>query len=191
MKKEFSLKQEDFDALLGWLSDDREEAGGQYEKIRNGLIRFFRFRGCTDPETLADETLNRVAVKIESLDNSKGVKTISIFYGFASHIFMEYLRDVRNRDFSLSEINLPEKPAINSLDEAKTDEFDCLENCLAKLSDDDKKLVINYYSKDKIEKFELRKMLAETLHISPNTLYTRVYRIKAALRNCIEKCLKQ
>lgn len=191
MKKEFSLTQKDFDGLLGWLSDDREEAGRQYEKIRDGLTRFFRFRGCPDPEMLADETINRVAVKVDSLDNSKGVKTISIFYGFASHIFMEYRRDVRNRDVSLSEINLPEKPTINFSDEAKTDEYDCLEKCLAKLSDDDKKLVINYYSKDKIEKFELRKILAETLHISSNTLYTRVYRIKAALRNCIEKCLKQ
>ncbi len=45
MIKTSVLTQEDFDALLKWFSPNREEAGGKYEKIREGLIRYFHSRG--------------------------------------------------------------------------------------------------------------------------------------------------
>ena len=64
MKKHSEITQKDFEGLLDWLAPDREEAGKKYEEIRDGLIRFFRFKGCNDPEFLADETINRVASKI-------------------------------------------------------------------------------------------------------------------------------
>ena len=93
MKKDLTLTQEDFDSLLGWLSSDRDEAGVLYEKIREGLIRFFRFRGCDDPSTLADETINRVALKVNTFDSAKDVKTITYFYGFASNVFFRVFAD--------------------------------------------------------------------------------------------------
>ena len=53
--------------MLAWLDSDRERAGQKYEEIRCGLIKIFVCQGCTDPEGLADETINRVIRKIPEI----------------------------------------------------------------------------------------------------------------------------
>lgn len=157
MKKDFTLTQEDFDALLGWLSDNREEAGVLYEKIRAGLIRFFRFRGCADPPTLADETINRVALKVKTFDSSKNVQTITYFYGFAANVFLEYSRTIKKREVSWDSQDFSEERKLQAADDAPNTECDCLENCLKKLPREESALIVEYYGKEKSEKFELRK----------------------------------
>lgn len=191
MKKDFTLTQEDFDALLGWLSANREEAGRQYEKIRAGLIRFFRFRGCADPQALADETINRVALKVSALDSSKNVKTITYFYGFASNIYLEYLRTRKNREVQLEADYLPAARNFVVMEDSSVTECDCLENCLTKLPREESSLVIEYYGRDKSEKFELRRKLAEGMNLKMPALHTRVFRIRSVLRECIEECLRE
>jgi DNA-directed RNA polymerase specialized sigma24 family protein len=189
MKKDFALKQEDFDALLGWLSANRDEAGVAYEKIREGLIRYFRFRGCADPHALADETINRVALKVSTFDSSKNVKTITYFYGFASNIFLEYSRNARKREVSWESEDFPVPLTFKMPDDSTDAECGCLEDCLTKLPQDESALVVEYYGKDKSEKFELRRKLAEERNMKMPALHTRVFRIRSVLRHCIEECL--
>lgn len=189
MKTANSISQNEFDALLGWLSDDRDEAGVIYEKIRGGLIRFFRFKGCADPLTLADETINRVARKVETFDSSKNVKTITYFYGFATNVFLEDTRSRREiswetEDFSVIE-NFP------AADDAPLIEESCLEHCLNELSPDESALIVRYYEKDKNEKFEARKKLADSMNLKMPALHTKVFRIRGVLRECVEKCLEK
>jgi DNA-directed RNA polymerase specialized sigma24 family protein len=189
MKKDFALTQEDFDALLGWLSANRDEAGVVYEKIREGLIRFFRFRGCDDPQALADETINRVALKVSTFDSSKNVKTITYFYGFASNVFLEYSRTARKREVSWESEDFTAPRAFMMTDNASDAECGCLDECLTKLPREESALVVEYYAKDKNEKFELRRKLAEERNLKMPALHTKVFRIRGNLRNCIEKCL--
>lgn len=189
MKKDFTLQQKDFDALLGWLSANREEAGRQYERIREGLIRFFRFRGCADPETLADETINRVALKVSTFDSSKNVKTITYFYGFASNIYLEYLRTVKSREVQLEMDYLLDTQSFVVTDDSSLTESDCLENCLTKLSQEESNLIIQYYERDKSEKFDWRREIAERMNLRMPALHTRVFRIRGILRECVEECL--
>lgn len=191
MKNDFALTQQDFDALLAWLSADREEAGVLYERIRECLIRFFRFRGCVDPATLADETINRVALKISSLDGSKDVKTITYFYGFASNVFLEYARTAKAREVSLEAEDFIPHARLRAADEAPNVEFDCLEDCLMKLPREESALVVNYYRKDKSEKFEARRKLADALNLKLPALHTKVFRIRSVLRECVKKCLEK
>lgn len=191
MKKDFALTQQDFEALLGWLSADRDEAGVLYEKIREGLIRFFRFRGCADPATLADETINRVALKVTSFDASKDVKTITYFYGFASNVFLEYARTAKKREVSLNAEDYSPLRNLRAADDAPNVECDCLEECLTKLPREESALVVNYYGKDKSEKFEMRRKLADALNLKMPALHTKVFRIRSVLRECVEKCLKK
>ena len=190
MKKDFTLTQEDFDALLGWLSANRDEAGKLYEKIQEGLIRFFRFRGCADPLALADETINRVALKVSTFDSSKNVKTITYFYGFASNVFLEYSRTTRKREISWESEEFPVPRNFKMLNDNSDVECSCLEDCLKKLPPDESTLVVEYYGKDKSEKFELRRKLAETMNLKMPALHTRVFRIRSVLRECIEECLE-
>ena len=60
------LSQELFDRLLAALSADRAAAGVLYEQLRGRLVRFFHWEGCVHAEDLADEVLNRAAVRIAS-----------------------------------------------------------------------------------------------------------------------------
>ena len=191
MKKDFTLTQEDFDALLDWLSADRDQAAVLYEQIREGLIRYFRFRGCADPPTLADETINRVALKVSTFDSSSNVKTITYFYGFASNIFLEYTKSVGKREVSLDSEEFSPLRNLRTAENAPDNECDCLEDCLIKLPPEDSLLVVEYYGKDKNEKIESRRKLAKAINSTMPALHTRVFRIRSVLRECIEKCLEK
>jgi len=188
MKKFSQITQEDFQNLLGWFSDDREKAGEKYEQIRQGLIRFFRFRGCNEPESLTDETINRVARKLSVVQFDENVKMNAYFYSFASKIYLEYIS--QNKRMSFIELN--EEFLDKNISEENTDcEFDCLEDCLAKLPAEENNLILQYYSKDKKAKIELRTKLAEKMKLKMGTLHIRVHRIRILLRNCVEKCLTE
>ena len=182
--------REDFENLLGWLSTDREHAGKLYEEIRQGLIRYFRFRGCSEEDILADETMNRVASKVLNFTSDKNVETINFFYGFARNIYREYLlrrrREVEfNPTLNYNLSNYQEKFDIEE------ERHKCLENCLKKLPETDGKLIVQYYSEKKTAKIKLRRKMAEDLESSPGTLHTKVYRIRNTLKKCIHKCLNR
>ncbi len=186
------ITKEDFGTLLKWFSSDEKIAAEKYEEIRDGLIRYFHFKGCSDPINLTDETFNRVTNKINSLDLSKDVKKITIFYGFAYNIYREYLRDLERNEIEL----IPDivfQEGSNEITELNEENnlLECLENCLNELDENDKKIVIKYYNKEKKEKIELRKELAEQLELTANALHVKVHRLKASLKKCINKCLNE
>ncbi len=188
MKRTTQILSEDFESLLKWFSHDAEEAGIEYEKIRGGLVRFFRFRGCSDPDILTDETINRVTAKVMGLDFSENNKKITIFYGFAKNVYREYIRSKSSNEVQL----LPELPfaavklEIGTVD--KDASFECLENCLKKLKRQERVLILHYFSKEKAEKILLRRKIAEELGITSNALHVRVYRLKEGLKTCIKSC---
>ena len=182
--------REDFENLLGWLSTDREQAGKIYEEIRQGLIRYFRFRGCCDEDALADETMNRVAVKVLSFSSNEKVETINYFYGFAKNIYREYLSR-RRREVEYNPTLNYDSSNYHEHFEIEDKRQKCLENCLKELQEEDANLVIRYYSKNKSAKIELRRKIAEELGLNAGTLQTKVYRIRKTLRICINKCLKE
>lgn len=190
MKKDFQLKQEEFENLLDWLSADREQAGRLYEEIRSGLMRYFRFRGCSGEDALTDETINRVAVKVSGRTPNGNSETINYFYGFAKNIYLEYLSQRRREvEFNPSLNHASSNQQAHS--ETENRQFNCLENCLSKLPDEERKLVVRYYSENKIAKIELRRKIAEELGLNVGTLHTKIYRLRNTLRKCIQKCINE
>ena len=190
MKKNSKLTKEKFDNLLEWFSADRDEAGVIYEKNRKGLIRFFRFRGCDESETLADETITRLAKKLPEIKFDSNLKTITYFYSFASKIFLEEITS-RKKTESLTGLkeNLAGAATAPFFDEPAEPEMECLENCLSKLPPEERGMILDYYSEDKKAKSEKRKRLAEDRNLKVTTLHTRMHRIRISLRKCVEKCL--
>lgn len=184
MKKQVGLIEENFNDLLDWFSQNREEAGRKYEEIRNGLIRFFYFKGCADAEDLADEAINRVALKLSVLDLSGNIKPINLFYGFASKIYLEYVSRIKKQEIEFD----ADIHSSNKGTETENKNQKCLEKCLAELSDEDGDLIVEYYSAAKAEKIEHRKDLAEKLQMNISTIHVKVHRLRKILRECIEKC---
>lgn len=191
MKKTPQPQKEDFDAFLNWLSPDLEQAGEEYERIRQGLLRFFDFRGCSDIEFLADETINRVIRKFSTLDLTKNVKKITILYKFALYVYREYTNQFAQKevqidpDWDIEDIN------AQLLHNSEDDDFKCLDKCLDQLSPANKDLILTYYSEDKSAKTILRKNLAERLNITLRTLHVRACRIIDSLRKCMEECIEK
>ena len=190
MKEHSVLQQKDLDALLALLSSDREEAGKAYEDLRNGLVRYFTSRGCSDSLELADETLNRVATKALAFDTSQNVRPTAFVYGFASRVYLEYLRGPQKRsiEFDPSVHSPTTEPALPGDDDAA---MKCLEKCLAASPADERSLIIRYYSKEKHEKIELRKRLAEELGCRAEVLHMRVHRMRASLKACVSRCMEK
>lgn len=180
MNKNWDMSPESFEALLAWLDPDREKAGIRYEQIRTGLINFFTGRGHCEAEDLADETINRVISRLHEIRNQVTGERARYFFGVARKVQLEYLR----RKF-------PQAPPDSATDSNRVEvEYRCLEECIAKLSRENRELVLRYYEADGREKIEKRKRLAEEMGIAPNALRIRAYRVRAALQKCLEKCVE-
>ena len=189
MKKEWVLTQEAFDALLDWLDDDRERAAAKYETIRLTLIKIFTCRRCFEAEELADETINRVTIKIYEVVQDYHGDPALYFYGIAKNVLREYNRKLR-RVIELDDAN--EMPAaIADVDTDEDAQYDCLEKCLEHLSVNDRQLVIDYYQQEKQAKIDHRKRLAAQLGIAVNALRIRAHRIRRGLGKCVKNCVGQ
>jgi len=178
-KKLRDLKQEDFDRLLAWLDSDRERAGLTYEKIRWRLVAILASRGCTQPEELADETIDRVARRVTDIQQSYAGDQAIYFLGVMNNVHHEYLR----RPVS--------PPLFDPERQVETQEqtYSCLDQCLARLAPYSRQLIEKYYAENKQAKIDLRKRIARELGIKTSTLRLRALRIREKLQTCIEDCL--
>jgi DNA-directed RNA polymerase specialized sigma24 family protein len=179
MNKNWSLSQEAFDALLDWLDPDREQAGIKYEQIRSRLIKIFTGRGCIDAEELADETINRVTSKLKEIQSEFIGDRARYFFGVANKVYLEFLR------------RKTPQPQSQPTDSGRAElEYRCLERCIAQLSEEDRALLLKDYGAKGQTQADRRKALADELGITLNALRIRVYRIRIALKECIEKCIQ-
>jgi hypothetical protein len=180
--KTHEITKADFDALLAWLDEDGDAAGCKYNEIRRGLIIMFAGRGCPDGEELADETINRVALKAAQLAKLYEGNPANYFYGVANNVHKEWLRDPRK-------IVIPPpitKPDVDEIEQLHR----CLDRCLEeKLGPGERELTLDYYRSDERPMIEQRRSLAVGLGIGQNALRIRLCRNRADLLPCILKCL--
>jgi DNA-directed RNA polymerase specialized sigma24 family protein len=181
MNKDLDLTKETLDLLLGWLDPDRDRAGAKYEEIRRRLIRLFICRGCTEAEDLADETINRVISKLCEVAKGYQGDPALFFYGVAKKIYLEYVRRKAKPIANVSAAG-PGRPE---------QDYECLDRCMQTLPPDQRDLVLQYYREDKRAKIDNRRQLALRLGIGINALRIRAHRIKAALQECVEKCVTE
>lgn len=179
MKKEWVLTKESFDALLAWLDANPDAAASKYEHIRSRLIKIFVCRGCLEPEDLADETMDRVARRLNDIEPTFAGDPARYFYGVANKIHLEYLRRKP----------VPQLPVQGDEVDQDGREYECLERCMTKLSPDNRELVLQYYQEERRAKIDHRKRLADRLGIAVNALRIRACRIRASLLACVQECV--
>jgi DNA-directed RNA polymerase specialized sigma24 family protein len=191
MKKEWVITQEAFDNLLDWLDSNREQAAQKYEKIRTRLIKIFACRGCGEADDLADETINRVTAKVDSIASSYTGDPALYFYGVAQKVHLEYLRSrpVLQEPFEAGH-EMKSRNVMESDDDIEQ-EYACLEQCIDKLPLESRRLVLEYYREEKRAKINRRRKLAEELGIAVNALRIRAHRIRLQLQQCVLACLEQ
>ncbi len=187
MKREREPTSEELEKLLAWLDADREVAGAKHEVLRSRLMRLFVNRGGADEARLADEVINRVAVRIDTLVQTYDNPTKCLL-GFANKVAKEYLRV--QRELQLSTEAMPHPPAPDVDDQKRLElEDDCLARCLADLSKSENELFRRYFQEEKRKKIKPRSRLAAELGLTANALRIKSYRIRRRLRRCMEICL--
>lgn len=179
VRTERELTKEGFDRLLAWLDEDREKAAEKYEEIRNRLMKVFESRGCASPDRLADETIDRVARRIHEVAATYEGKPVLYFHGVARLVHLEYLRR--------RPLWLP--TSIDDTPEEIEERYDCLEQCLNRLTPRNRELILDYYDDKRQTGTDPRKQAAWRLGISPNALRIRAHRIRESLGKCIGACL--
>jgi DNA-directed RNA polymerase specialized sigma24 family protein len=174
------LTPEKFEFFLRWLDPVQEQACDEYEKLRFRLITFFSHRKSLFPEDLADETINRVILKIneENIENK-----LAYFFGVAKNVYLESLRKEKvhlNVDDIEPVAPPPAEPAFSD---------DCLNECLAQLSPENRTLILDYFSEEKQAKISAHKQLSKALKMSQTALRMKIVRIKKKLKLCLTECM--
>jgi DNA-directed RNA polymerase specialized sigma24 family protein len=188
---EQTLTPSSFQNLLLRLDPTGQDPGRRYEDIRRRLIKFFEWNGCHGAaEDLADTTFDRVT---RLLDDGREITSKDIF-GFIQGVGRNIAREYKGkiRPVSLEQLpswNLPRDPTDSDHEIDNEQLFQCFEKCAARLSETDRKLIIEYYVGDKSAKIENRRKLAENLKISPNALRIRAHRIREELESCVGRCV--
>lgn len=180
------LNRESFDRLLAWLDSDSEEAGLIYVKIRSGLVKKFTSHHCSQPEKLADITIDRVAQKLPEIIDTYVGERERYFHRVAFYVLLESMNK------RSGEVELPENMVVIApeKDDDVEAEFECLEKCMETLSPQNETLIKSYYRGEKGAKIQQRKELAVEFNVALPVLRVLALRIRQDLRACILDCLR-
>lgn len=189
-KKNWSISADAFGRLLQWLDEGVNSDGQKYLEIRARLVSYFDRKNCLNPDELADETLNRVARRIEE-QQIQTEAPAKFCYITARFVFLESLREKEKTNVPLDEAGQKlASPQISKEEvERKEKRFDCLETCVGQLDTANRELIIGYYYGKERVKIENRRALAEKLGLSINALSVRACRIRDKLEKCVGKCV--
>lgn len=197
LKQEWGLTQAAFDRVLAYLDPERECAGQKYEEIRQKLMKFFRWRGCTLSAECTDITIDRVARRLAEGAELQVREPYLYFHGVALNVLREYWRksekEVATSDDSPTFQGLADSPADREEQEweeqAAEQRLKCMRECVEALPIESRTLIYQYHQGEK--KKESRKDLAAALQLPLNALRLRVHRLRAGLEACVDQCLKQ
>jgi DNA-directed RNA polymerase specialized sigma24 family protein len=194
-KKDWTLNSRAFRRLLTWLDGGENSDGQKYLEMQRRLAAYFDRKNCPTPDELADETLNRVARRLEEEGVTEGDTPARYCYIVARFVFMEHLREMR-KDSTLTN-HLRQQPHTDDLvaseenDEQKIKErrLNCLEQCLDRLESASREIILRYYVGKARVKIEHRRALAEGLGVTINALSIRACRIRDKLEACVRECV--
>jgi DNA-directed RNA polymerase specialized sigma24 family protein len=172
-----------FARLLERLGPDADSAGLAYETLRRALVGFFTWRGAATPEECADETLDRLAAR---LDEGVEVQDVPRFArGIARLVLLEHWRRPDAQRSPIGE----RLPAAAPADPAEEALHRCLDRCLSKLPPDGSRLIVEYYVGEGRSRIERRREQARALGVSETALRNRAQRLRERLEACITGCL--
>lgn len=183
-----------FEALLNWLDQGINSSGKAYLEMRKRLVFYYDRKNCSTPDELADETLNRVARRLEEEGRIESETPAKYCYIVARFVFMEYLRESNRAGIALDEVRRQGPGDYFVVPEGDDDEekrLACLGRCTSKLEPVSRELLRQYYVGKGRAKIANRRSLAESLGITMNALAIRACRLRDKLEACIRQCVNE
>jgi RNA polymerase sigma factor (sigma-70 family) len=191
--RDWRVSQESFDRLLVALDPDRDRAGKKYQQIRESLERFFWWRGAAGYEDLADDTIDRVMMRISEGEQIRAGDPALYFYGVARNVLREHW--ARAARHAATTEQLEAEPAHDPA-QVETETLGaerrhtCLDRCLETLLPETRNLLLRYYQDEKGGVSQSRQALADELGIGLNALRIRVHRIRCRIEPCVRRCME-
>jgi DNA-directed RNA polymerase specialized sigma24 family protein len=180
-----SLDQELYEKLIEALDADRGRAVDRYEKLRRRLLKFFAWERAPFPEGCADATISRVAKRISDREQIHDLN--ACFHDVAALVLKESLEEEKQRRAGM-EI-APAPLPVSNAEESET-AFECLEQCLRRLSPSNQYMIVQYYHGERSRRTENRRALAKELGIPSNALRNRALRLRGKLEGCLRQCVQ-
>ena len=140
LKRDWQPDKAAFDRLLAWLDEGTGSRGERYLEMRQRLVDYFGRRDCPVPEDLADETLNRVARRLEETGSIDDVVPARYCYILAKFVFLEWLRRPGRIEPVAQSAEAVVAPGVSERAENERT-FSCLEQCLQSCSVGDRALI--------------------------------------------------
>lgn len=194
-KRDWALTQGAFQRLLEWLGQNSEPEGECYVEVRRRLVLYFDRKKCLSPDELADETLNRVARRLEEEVAIISDAPAHYCYIVARLVFLESLRQ-RQRQEPLDErlsahptASVAARPEASEEEKERERRWECLERCIGNLEPEDRELIVSYYRGEERAKIENHRAMAAKLGVTMNALSIRACRLRDKLEACMHKCL--
>jgi DNA-directed RNA polymerase specialized sigma24 family protein len=196
-KQRWELNEKAFEGLLSFLDADRVAGAETYENIRRKLSRLFEWRGCIPGEEFADETMNRVAKRLEEGMENRPDNPYLFFHGVAMNVMRERWRKKINEPTPIDQLPRGKTPAVNPFEERRRkDEGDqqenrlmCLHDCLDQLPAASRELLTEYHLGALGGHIGRRKGLAGVLNLPSGALRLRIFRIRRQLEKCMVRCV--
>jgi DNA-directed RNA polymerase specialized sigma24 family protein len=176
-----------FERLLETLDNNTERAADAYRLLHERITGLLRWWGAAHPEELADETLDRVARK---LDEGVTIATGALGAYVRGVARLIYYEAGRRESDAVSLESTSELVAAPD-DQQRERSLTCLDRCLETLTAEDRSLVLRYYSEHGARKIDSRRQMADASGVSVNALRIRMHRIRERLERCVRDCTEQ
>lgn len=141
------------------------------------------WHGTPEADACADETLDRLARRLES---GQGIDDVSTFaHGVARLVRLERARQatVKPLAFDTTVAERMAAPEPKTADE----QSEHVHACLEALPEEERDLILRYYVGEGREKIALRSQMARELGISDNALRHRAQRLREQLKQCAQR----
>lgn len=195
-KKEWVLTPDAFDQLLSWLDQGMASDGEKYLEMRRRLVGYFSRKRSAAPNDLADETLNRVARRLEEEGSIDTTDPAHYCYVVARFVLLESFRKTKSQ--SLDDLSLlartptlAKAPDEGVEQEEQERRWQCFQQCMGSINRGARELIISYYYGDQGTKIQNRRALAAKLDITVNALSIRAWRIRNKLEACVKRCVSR
>jgi DNA-directed RNA polymerase specialized sigma24 family protein len=174
------------DLLLTALDPDRDRAAEKLLLLRRKLLKFFAWNRVPIPDDLVDETVDRVARRLQEGDTVRHLEFGAYVHGFARIVLRESWsrpRLVRAPEAVFSGTPVAEQAVAERRSR-------CLDRCLARLPAESRWLLLAYYQAENgAAKIASHRKLAAELDVSAGNLRLKLHRLRVELEGCVRACI--
>ncbi|MGE3840181.1 MAG: RNA polymerase sigma factor [Vicinamibacterales bacterium] len=186
--KKWELTRGALDRLLAALDADPSAAGEKYEQVRRALLRFFSWHGVPDPDACVDDTIDRIARRLEAEQTIDDIPTYA--HGVARLVRLERQRRAAATPLMSDDALETHAAAPSSAGDREERRDACLQRCLGQLQSEERALIVGYYVGAGRDRIDARARLAARLGLRDTALRNRAQRLRDRLKACTTGCLE-